>query len=155
MLPSWIRSRNCKPRFVYFFAIEMTNLKLASTISFLAWAAFCWPCLITAITRLSSSARALARVSAALISCWATQICCCLSVGNFLAAFRCRSLAAPLVVPLGTGSRKDTYRRFWRSSRSEEHTSELQSRQYLVCRLLLEKKKAKRRSDLGAREAEL
>src|SRR3712207_7249091 len=27
--------------------------------------------------------------------------------------------------------------------RSEEHTSELQSRQYLVCRLLLEKKKKK------------
>src|SRR3712207_8537910 len=27
------------------------------------------------------------------------------------------------------------------SGRSEEHTSELQSRQYLVCRLLLEKKK--------------
>src|SRR5258707_2043413 len=27
--------------------------------------------------------------------------------------------------------------------RSEEHTSELQSRQYLVCRLLLEKKKCK------------
>src|SRR3712207_7575071 len=27
-----------------------------------------------------------------------------------------------------------------RSTRSEEHTSELQSRQYLVCRLLLEKK---------------
>src|SRR3712207_9392328 len=36
----------------------------------------------------------------------------------------------------------------WTSSpidgfRSEEHTSELQSRQYLVCRLLLEKKKSK------------
>src|SRR5258707_6788689 len=31
------------------------------------------------------------------------------------------------------------------SSRSEEHTSELQSRQYLVCRLLLEKKKAIKR----------
>src|SRR3712207_8187425 len=28
-----------------------------------------------------------------------------------------------------------------RNGRSEEHTSELQSRQYLVCRLLLEKKK--------------
>src|SRR3712207_8860571 len=28
-----------------------------------------------------------------------------------------------------------------RTGRSEEHTSELQSRQYLVCRLLLEKKK--------------
>src|SRR3712207_8714856 len=41
-------------------------------------------------------------------------------------------------------------------SRSEEHTSELQSRQYLVCRLLLEKKKdeetAERpRRQLGAR----
>src|SRR3712207_8046087 len=31
----------------------------------------------------------------------------------------------------------------WREMRSEEHTSELQSRQYLVCRLLLEKKKDK------------
>src|SRR3712207_8487054 len=30
-----------------------------------------------------------------------------------------------------------------RGRRSEEHTSELQSRQYLVCRLLLEKKKKK------------
>src|SRR3712207_9473562 len=29
----------------------------------------------------------------------------------------------------------------WLEFRSEEHTSELQSRQYLVCRLLLEKKK--------------
>src|SRR3712207_7452450 len=34
---------------------------------------------------------------------------------------------------------------FWETARgrSEEHTSELQSRQYLVCRLLLEKKKIK------------
>src|SRR3712207_7035448 len=31
--------------------------------------------------------------------------------------------------------------RLCRDDRSEEHTSELQSRQYLVCRLLLEKKK--------------
>src|SRR3712207_7973601 len=30
-------------------------------------------------------------------------------------------------------------------ARSEEHTSELQSRQYLVCRLLLEKKKKQQR----------
>src|SRR3712207_8321753 len=30
--------------------------------------------------------------------------------------------------------------------RSEEHTSELQSRQYLVCRLLLEKKKKNKHS---------
>src|SRR5947209_9930500 len=34
-------------------------------------------------------------------------------------------------------------RRCYRPPRSEEHTSELQSRQYLVCRLLLEKKKKK------------
>src|SRR3712207_7663460 len=32
-------------------------------------------------------------------------------------------------------------------ARSEEHTSELQSRQYLVCRLLLEKKKASARGN--------
>src|SRR3712207_8374265 len=32
------------------------------------------------------------------------------------------------------------FRRFFNGCRSEEHTSELQSRQYLVCRLLLEKK---------------
>src|SRR3712207_8328584 len=31
------------------------------------------------------------------------------------------------------------------ATRSEEHTSELQSRQYLVCRLLLEKKKIRHR----------
>src|SRR5947209_14942028 len=33
--------------------------------------------------------------------------------------------------------------------RSEEHTSELQSRQYLVCRLLLEKKKEAQRQILA------
>src|SRR5258707_4779792 len=33
----------------------------------------------------------------------------------------------------------------WAGPRSEEHTSELQSRQYLVCRLLLEKKKKQSR----------
>src|SRR5947209_16056833 len=33
-----------------------------------------------------------------------------------------------------------------RGDRSEEHTSELQSRQYLVCRLLLEKKKKKNKT---------
>src|SRR3712207_7304725 len=34
--------------------------------------------------------------------------------------------------------------------RSEEHTSELQSRQYLVCRLLLEKKNPKPRDQASA-----
>src|SRR5947209_9932161 len=43
-----------------------------------------------------------------------------------------------------------------RAERSEEHTSELQSRQYLVCRLLLEKNKkraAHRVTPAGARRA--
>src|SRR3989442_11519298 len=35
----------------------------------------------------------------------------------------------------------------WTSRRSEEHTSELQSRPHLVCRLLLEKKKKKIREN--------
>src|SRR5258707_4494368 len=35
-----------------------------------------------------------------------------------------------------------------RETRSEEHTSELQSRQYLVCRLLLEKKKKEHNTSL-------
>src|SRR3712207_8801599 len=44
------------------------------------------------------------------------------------------------LVLIGMASRHRSQRQ-WRSLRSEEHTSELQSRQYLVCRLLLEKKK--------------
>src|SRR2546427_9364967 len=39
----------------------------------------------------------------------------------------------------------------WPEARSEEHTSELQSQSNLVCRLLLEKKKQRRRAD-GIRE---
>src|SRR2546421_9287112 len=38
-------------------------------------------------------------------------------------------------------------------SRSEEHTSELQSRSDLVCRLLLEKKKKKKDSEHGERDS--
>src|SRR3712207_7937989 len=38
-------------------------------------------------------------------------------------------------------SRSTTRVSWFQMARSEEHTSELQSRQYLVCRLLLEKKK--------------
>src|SRR3712207_9091074 len=40
-----------------------------------------------------------------------------------------------------TGRRRRRAATRLRCARSEEHTSELQSRQYLVCRLLLEKKK--------------
>src|SRR3712207_8280793 len=44
--------------------------------------------------------------------------------------------------PLAPADRARTQRAT--PDRSEEHTSELQSRQYLVCRLLLEKKKKKK-----------
>src|SRR2546422_9400227 len=40
--------------------------------------------------------------------------------------------------------------RYWRAMRSEEHTSELQSRLHLVCRLLLEKKKLLPRPSPGS-----
>src|SRR5690606_39662684 len=43
-------------------------------------------------------------------------------------------------IPEGLDPREAVYRYF---KRSEEHTSELQSRENLVCRLLLEKKKKK------------
>src|SRR3712207_7670627 len=48
----------------------------------------------------------------------------------------------PHPLPALTSPRPDPYldRRRLGLPRSEEHTSELQSRQYLVCRLLLEKK---------------
>src|SRR3712207_7600418 len=46
-----------------------------------------------------------------------------------------RVLAPLLTAALDNGLRRGD------RGRSEEHTSELQSRQYLVCRLLLEKKK--------------
>src|SRR2546422_7346180 len=43
-------------------------------------------------------------------------------------------------------------RRLWvMNERSEEHTSELQSRLHLVCRLLLEKKKTKKRQTTAVR----
>src|SRR3712207_8094912 len=68
--------------------------------------------------------------------------------GQALGGRSCSSSSLrPVGAPTGSSPRASTrpraaansYNRFW--SRSEEHTSELQSRQYLVCRLLLEKKK--------------
>src|SRR3712207_8255773 len=52
-----------------------------------------------------------------------------------------KKLAEPAIEALQT-RRITVYPDSWRRERSEEHTSELQSRQYLVCRLLLEKKKS-------------
>src|SRR5476651_2888694 len=47
--------------------------------------------------------------------------------------------------------RRPWFRRPWFRHRSEEHTSELQSRQYLVCRLLLEKKKKTTRTNMTSK----
>src|SRR5690349_23041283 len=55
------------------------------------------------------------------------------------ASARCGSTAAPATAPGSTSSCGPA------SRRSEEHTSELQSRRDLVCRLLLEKKKKKKK----------
>src|SRR3712207_6993248 len=55
----------------------------------------------------------------------------CLSAGH----------GAPPLIPREPRMRPCGPRHLRGSPRSEEHTSELQSRQYLVCRLLLEKKK--------------
>src|SRR2546429_4704268 len=54
--------------------------------------------------------------------------------------------AAPMVVPVaGPAAGRERQSTLMRhpAVRSEEHTSELQSRLHLVCRLLLEKKKTK------------
>src|SRR3712207_8302034 len=52
-----------------------------------------------------------------------------------------RAAAGTASIEQGSSDRAELDRRLPRlEHRSEEHTSELQSRQYLVCRLLLEKK---------------
>src|SRR3712207_1405265 len=48
-----------------------------------------------------------------------------------------------VIVTSGVYSSAELAGELCEAGRSEEHTSELQSRQYLVCRLLLEKKKTK------------
>src|SRR5437868_12413547 len=57
--------------------------------------------------------------------------------------FRSHLLPAPCRGVVGPGPRSRARSLRWRELRSEEHTSELQSRFDLVCRLLLEKKKKK------------
>src|SRR5690349_24199418 len=60
---------------------------------------------------------------------------------------RLRALAAALEHDRRAGDRRRRLRRAEGAlARSEEHTSELQSRRDLVCRLLLEKKKKKKHS---------
>src|SRR3989442_1846308 len=71
--------------------------------------------------------------------------------------FRSRHLVLPASRRHGdVQPRTHPARRGRAAARSEEHTSELQSRPHLVCRLLLEKKKRKNRChvECGGRTAE-
>src|SRR3712207_7506655 len=75
--------------------------------------------------------------------------------GSQTEAARCEAQRTRAVVPVPGQSAlqrpvNGPVRRRWvlTELRSEEHTSELQSRQYLVCRLLLEKKKIIEDTDL-------
>src|SRR3712207_7450777 len=63
----------------------------------------------------------------------------CIGDSQIRANFYCQVMSAELFAVKG----------YLAAERSEEHTSELQSRQYLVCRLLLEKKKHITLPDLG------
>src|SRR5258708_24798637 len=54
----------------------------------------------------------------------------------------------------GASSRRGTSTPATHSARSEEHTSELQSPDHLVCRLLLEKKKKTRCTDTSGKNLE-
>src|SRR5437879_13074809 len=70
-----------------------------------------------------------------------------LSLHDALPIYFHRLLSSPFIYPVRSagprGSARAAVRRspYARRARSEEHTSELQSPMYLVCRLLLEKKK--------------
>src|SRR5437879_10978383 len=66
----------------------------------------------------------------------ALPISSCASTGSSTGSRRCRT-ASSSTPRTATGSRRCCTS----AARSEEHTSELQSPMYLVCRLLLEKKK--------------
>src|SRR5437660_6307870 len=64
-----------------------------------------------------------------------------LSLHDALPIFRTSSISRARAAPPAVRTKN----RLWPGSRSEEHTSELQSRGHLVCRLLLEKKKKKKK----------
>src|SRR5438445_7611216 len=67
------------------------------------------------------------------LSCTSTNSPFACTAGTSASRADCRCSCARALISRASREAKE--------SRSEEHTSELQSRQYLVCRLLLEKKK--------------
>src|SRR3712207_8861444 len=87
----------------------------------------------------------LFRSSGGLASPWPKVLCArikyllesCICYGGSFRKQLLFAVGVEEVVIVAAGRTRGHHHRF----RSEEHTSELQSRQYLVCRLLLEKKK--------------
>src|SRR5690606_39528181 len=85
-------------------------------------------------TRRSSDLPLPVSVPCAMESCWSRSSCGSLRADVFATTFA-------TTVPLRPSDISRINRRsYLRILRSEEHTSELQSRENLVCRLLLEKK---------------
>src|SRR2546429_6123464 len=89
-------------------------------------------------------------------SCIFTMLRCLRIMIDYWASGAClrKELSIPAPGLLSTGAISDPYDRAedrrplpraWVGKRSEEHTSELQSRLHLVCRLLLAKKKKSQR----------
>src|SRR3712207_7363284 len=60
---------------------------------------------------------------------------------RLIAPLKMRSQFGNELLIITSGATFNAFPKLAMQMRSEEHTSELQSRQYLVCRLLLEKKK--------------
>src|SRR5947209_16387530 len=94
------------------------------------------------------AAGALAVVASIVLALAGQRLIAVLASGSFaLALTVLEVLSAPLLAQVSDGPERVSLFAVnqslaWGATlRSEEHTSELQSRQYLVCRLLLEKKK--------------
>src|SRR5690625_7059279 len=111
---------------------------MASVCQAMSWAfsrkKYCSP--ISLQSREMSSGAIRLRVSLRSANCWDSSITSCLS--TLFSRPRC---SARLVSRYSWRIR--LARQLFHNFRSEEHTSELQSRGHLVCRLLLEKKKLK------------
>ncbi|MCY1407067.1 hypothetical protein D9M71_223490 [compost metagenome] len=98
MLPSWIRSRNCRPRLVYFLAMEITRRRFASTISFFARRALASPIDMERLTSLISATFRSTSFSRAAIFCWL----------RWMSPFRRSSASAYFGLPLSTLSTQDS-----------------------------------------------
>ncbi len=94
MLPSWIRSRNCRPRLVYFLAIEITRRRLASTISFLARRALASPMDMRRLMSLTSATLRPVSCSRSTSFCWQAR----------MSSLRAAIASAYLLLPLAMAS---------------------------------------------------